>query len=496
MFDGALEAETAAAFGLSRQACTPAQLVRRIGGYERLIAAAQAEQLRDIAALADAQTNADVAAGLGPRLAGRTVAAEVACARGVTPATGRHHVELATAAVTDHPRLLDCLAAGRVSLAALRRVAEETVVLDSHQRREVDANLAADAFARRLTPTLLRRAAAAQVIGADPTAAMKRCARERADRRVSVLDKHHGTAAIWAKLRAEEAVAVHDVLDGEARSMRTAGDARTLADLMCDVLVHRVTSPNAPTLPLELPSTDSDDRQGPPRSRAPRRRAGRARRRATTRRVEIQVVMAASTLIGVDDAPALLRGYGAIPAELAQHIADHPDSDPVLRRLVCDPVDGRLLAADAGTRCYEGPLRRFELCRDQHSRFPFSSTPIADVDHIREHADGGPTTAGNGQGLDKGSHILREHPGVTVTALPTTTLDELRANAPTIRWTLPSGHSYDSHPPPALGWGTTFTEPPKAKPDLWSPLECRYELAIWRHQLRRPPPTPRPPRRT
>jgi len=147
---------------------------------------------------------------------------------------------------------------------------------------------------------------------------------------------------------------------------------------------------------------------------------------------------------------------------------------------------------DAQTRCYEGIRRKFEIWRDQHSRFPYSSTPIADLDHLHHYVSGGPTTAGNGQGLDRGSHVLRDHPSVSVATIATPSLEELRSNAPTIRWTLPTGHTYDSRPPPALGWGGHFRVPPKAKPDTWSPFETKLELSGWRHRLNLPPPRPHP----
>ena len=173
--------------------------------------------------------------------------------------------------------------------------------------------------------------------------------------------------------------------------------------------------------------------------------------------------MSAATFMGVD-APATLRGYGAIPAELARRTADDPDVDPVLRRLSCDPLDGRLLAKDAATGCYEGSLRRFVIWRDQRSRFPYSSAPVREVDHLLEHRRGGRTSAGNGHGLEKRSHVIRDHPGITVRALPVLTdeqLHQLRADAPTIRWQMPTGHCYDSSPPPALGHGSNFAVPPQ-----------------------------------
>ncbi len=69
-------------------------------------------------------------------------------------------------------------------------------------------------------------------------------------------------------------------------------------------------------------------------------------------------MIAASTLLGLDNQPGLLRGYGTIPAGLARQIAEHADN-PLLRRLFCDPIDGRLLGMDTATRCYTGTPRQF-----------------------------------------------------------------------------------------------------------------------------------------
>lgn len=469
--------------------CAPAAMVDKIAALERLDRCIQAELLRVVHALDVTQTATDKAAGVGPRLTGRTVPAQVAAARGVATSTARHQIELARSLVEDHPVVFGHVRSGRISLAAARRVSDETQPLRRMLRLEVDTNLGDLLEERSFTPAQLQDAAARQVIGVDPTAALARCEAERSDRRVSVFEKHHGTATIWAKLKAEEALAVERALDAEARAMRSAGDVRSVTELMCDVFVHRLTSLSAPALPLRL-GEDTDEPAQPLRSRALRRRLRHRRSAFSTRRVEVQVVMAASTFLGIDDAPATLRGYGAIPVELARRIADDPHADPVLRRLICDPVDGRLLSMDTHTRCYEGSARRFACWRDQSSRFPFSGAPIRDVDHLLEHAAGGPTTPGNGQGLDKSSHVIRDHPDVHVRAV---TLDELRANAPTIRWMLPSGHCYDSDPPPALGHGSTFRSPPRAAPDFRA-MQADQHLKRIRRKLRKQ--VADPPRRT
>ena len=186
-------------------------------------------------------------------------------------------------------------------------------------------------------------------------------------------------------------------------------------------------------------------------------------------RVEVQVVLGAGALLGLDDEPGLLRGYGAVPAWVVRDLvgsADRSGAATTLRALFCDPVDGRLVAMDAKTRRFAGGLRQFALYRDQQCRL--SGGRIVDVDHIDEHNLGGPTVAGNGQGLGKGAHVVKDHPGVGVAALPTQPvgdgLDHLRAHAPDVEWTLPTGHRHRSTPPPALGPGSHPDQPEPLAP--------------------------------
>ncbi|MGI8986922.1 MAG: hypothetical protein ACR2GM_09045, partial [Nocardioidaceae bacterium] len=113
-------------------------------------------------------------------------------------------------------------------------------------------------------------------------------------------------------------------------------------------------------------------------------------------------------------------------------------------------------------------------------------------------ADDGPTTAANAQGLTLNSHVLKDHPGIHVTAAaiadqqPDDPVDdpvdgdvtddvtgagsaaelrlaELRANSPDGIWTMPTGHSYRCPPPPALGHGARPCDvavPPPRPPPL------------------------------
>jgi hypothetical protein len=84
---------------------------------------------------------------------------------------------------------------------------------------------------------------------------------------------------LWANLPAEHTLACWHALDDQARGMKADGDTKPLHHLMADTLIERITG-----------ITRAD--------RVP---------------VRIDVAVCASTLVGADDHPAQLRGYGPIP---------------------------------------------------------------------------------------------------------------------------------------------------------------------------------------
>ncbi|MGI8612960.1 MAG: DUF222 domain-containing protein [Nocardioidaceae bacterium] len=497
-------------------ALTEAQLVDRVTALERLLRAVSAAQLSDVAALATRREAADAAARVGPRLEGRTVGTQVGLALGISPSAGGTRAAFARCMIEDHPALFDLARSGRVSDWALRMVATATNVLAPEQQRVVAQQLADDIGAhaadgnKELTPFELAQAALARVIAIDPEAALRRCERARKDPQVSITDKRDGVATLWARGPAEEAVALFDTLDGDARGRRADGDERPISELMWAALYESVVGlPDEadvaavhPTDGKDLLSSSDlglddvafdDFAAQTPTAAAPT--PPRTRRRLPARRVEVQIVIGAGTLLGYDDAPALLRGYGAIPAELARAITSDAGSSIskgtslMLRRLFCDPVDGRLLTMETNGRLYAGGLRDFCVWRDQACRL--SGGPIRQLDHIDDHTNGGPTSGTNGEGLAVNPHVIKDHPEVSVATRPYepdgqtgTELLGLRANAPNIVWTMPTGHSYVSAPPPALGHGSRPSDvaPPTPPPErllegqeLRSHLQRRHE---------------------
>ncbi len=394
---------------------SPAERIDAIGELDAAIAMLQGLLNVEVVAFVDQRRMSDRAAGVGAGTAGRGAPVEIAMARGVSRATVDYQLAFARQLADDHPALLAACLDGQISQPAAKNIIHATEPLTSEQRRAIDGELAE--LACTLTPGEVRKAAHRKVIATDPEAAEKRAKAARARKAVRAIMHGDGTGSVSALLPAEEAVAVWQVLDHEARGRRSEGDERSINELMCDLLVERITG----------------------------------RSRATDLNLEVGVVISVTSLLGIDDQPAKLLGhrggdYGVLPAGVARQLAGSESA--WARRLVCDPVDGRLLFMDPTRRRFDGALRRFIVYRDGTSRRPYSSTPIYEVDHIDRYADGGPTTAANAQGLGKSDHPVRDLPGWAVAAI--------NGDAGVgVRWTTPTGHGYESRPPPVLGWGNT-----------------------------------------
>jgi hypothetical protein len=106
-------------------------------------------------------------------------------------------------------------------------------------------------------------------------------------------------------------------------------------------------------------------------------------------------VVAADTLLGLDDQPADLAGYGPITAQHARELAAAQDA--TWRRLLTDPDTGALL--DYGRTSYRPPqhLTDFVLARDPVCFFPHCHQPgyLCDLDHTLPWNEGGHTCPAN-----------------------------------------------------------------------------------------------------
>ena len=148
------------------------------------------------------------------------------------------------------------------------------------------------------------------------------------------------------------------------------------------------------------------------------------------RSVSVNVTIDLPTLLGLNENPGQLAGYGALPAQIMRSLA----SEGKWRRFITDPNTGTLL--DYGRDSYQPPqeLLDFLIARDRTCRFPGcrQSAARADIDHAEAWEDGGETSAANLGALCRRHHRMKTHGGWKLSSNEDGSCD----------WESPDGHRY------------------------------------------------------
>ncbi|MCU1436348.1 MAG: endonuclease, partial [Pseudarthrobacter sp.] len=177
-------------------------------------------------------------------------------------------------------------------------------------------------------------------------------------------------------------------------------------------------------------------------------------------RAQVLVTVPVFSLLGVTEEPAMLDGYGPIPASMARDlVANGADS---FYRVLIDPRDGAPLEIGRTSYRLTKAMRNWLRLRDGKCSFPGCNNQSLDneADHLLAWAKGGTTRVSNlGQPCPK-HHKLRHSGGWQPT--PAT------KNEPP-GWMSPSGRRYKSEhqdwEPPH--WPTQLKQPDQIKqPDL------------------------------
>lgn len=423
----------ALAVALDRQppasARSDADLLESVAAWERLRAWAAERQAVEVAEL------------LSRRRSGRLVdegVDEIAARLAVTRAAAGRMAGLAVG-IREVPVLAAALSAGQVDERKTHVLLDEAGHLPVAERCAVIGSVLPDAPG--LTAPQVRHRVRRALLEHDPREAERRHGRARVRRCVRLDPAPDAMAWLVAYLPASAAAAAFATIDrlaasasasaavaaasddGEGAGVRDERglDERSLDERRADVLVD-----------LLMRGEDGagvDDVLG-------RSAGGRgARAGSPGRRTTAQVTVAAGTLLGLDDQPGTLAGYGPVPASVAREIA----GDSTWRRLLTDPTTGTLIAQ--GTTRYRPPdaLAAGVRARDATCRFPGCRVPAwrCDLDHVVPYDRGRPdelqTTTENLQALCRHHHRLKTHGGWTVERDP--------ATGDTM-WTGPTGHRY------------------------------------------------------
>lgn len=243
-------------------------------------------------------------------------------------------------------------------------------------------------------------------------------------------------------LPAEHAIGIDTALHGAARAARAAGDPRTLDQLRADTLVECVLT-GTPAAALAVTGASPAATPGylpGPRGTDPASAGGG---RAGTRdpRTHVLVTVPLSSLIGQDDTPADLAGYGPIDATTARALAQ----GGVWRRLVTDDLSGTVL--DVGRTTYRPPaaLADHVRYRDRTCTFPGCPVPAhhCDLDHTHDWspAPDDPHPPGSTSHTNLGPTCPRHHRAKHHARFA------LHQPEPgTHDWTDPTGHRYRTRP--------------------------------------------------
>jgi hypothetical protein len=384
------------------------ELVDWISRLEEVKCVAEAVQAEAAVRLDEATRARQAEAGIPARKLGEGVASQVALARRVSPAKGAKLLGLAKILVAEMPHTFALMKAGLFSQWQATILARETACLSLEDRRVIDYQLCAlgpDGEQPAVVAMGLRQlenAAKKLAITLDQESVVARSANAEKDRRVSVRPAPDTMTWLGALLPVKDGVAVYAALDQAAKAAQAAGDERSRGQVMADTLVDRVTGRS---------TTDAKPR------------------------IEVKVVMTADTLANDSDQPAMVEGYGPVPAAWAREAL--ADAEVFVRRLFTDPA-GQLVAMESRSRKAPDGLAEFIVTRDGGiCRTNGCDAPIRNIDHAQRHADGGATSAANLQGLCERCNQAKEALGWQARPGPDGSIITIT----------PTGHTYTSPPP-------------------------------------------------
>lgn len=366
----------------------------------------------------EAAERADEPSADGVDLAVRAVAAEFGAALRVSDRTVQRRMLEAELVVSRFPRVWQAQGAGLISAAHARVIVDAGMHLEDPDARSAYAGQMVD-FAQTESPNRVGRMARRVADRFQPRSIDERHKDARRERGVWVKNRADGMAEltifgpatlVHGALNRVTAIAKAALADSSSGSRTpSAQDSRTLGQARCDVALDLLLT-GAPA--------GHDTADGVLASITP----------------TVTVTVPVLSLIGASSVPAELNGCIPIDIRTARLLAGMASG---WDRILTHPITGALLAVDRYRPSVA--LKRHLTARDQRCRFPTCghSARDGDLDHTRDHALGGATTADNLGVLCRRHHTLKHH-----TPWHVEHLDD-----GTFAWTSPTGKVYIDKPP-------------------------------------------------
>jgi hypothetical protein len=371
-----------------------------------------------------------------------TVRAEIGCVLTIGDRAAGALLHQAQMLTTTLPLTLAALQTGTISWQHARVMIEEAATLDPAGAAGLEAHFlnpapdapdtAAPDPARTCTagqmPAFRLRAKARTWRERHHTDSIeKRHAKAVQDRRVEYTPDQDGMAWLSAHLPAHQAAAIWNRTTALARGLQGPDESRTLTQLRADTFAAALLNTGTPFTTGNHPGTGEEPGNG----------EGHDPGRVPTPRAQVLVTVSVFSLLGVTGEPAMLDGYGPIPASMARDlVANGAES---FYRVLVDPRDGAPLEIGRTSYRLTKAMKHALHLRDGKCTFPGCNNQSLDndTDHLTAWQHGGTTGISNLAQLCPKHHQLKHGSGWTPTTAAT--------NQPP-GWTSPTGRHYKAEP--------------------------------------------------
>ncbi|QHF23268.1 DUF222 domain-containing protein [Rathayibacter sp. VKM Ac-2804] len=350
----------------------------------------------------------------------RSIRAELAVTLGVSEREVSRRLETARMLMEHLPLTRALLRDSRILWEVGESICKTASSLPETSRSALDER-AADA-ALTMTTTQLRRALSRWREELHEQPRVERHARAREDRAVWVTPDVDGMATLCVYAPAPAVFGAYNRLRRISRTLRDEGDPRTLQQLSADAAVDLLCDG-------DIAGTTPNSEHRPDPTFVPGVRA------------EVRLTLAASTAVGLDDAPADLDGYGPVPADVARELIRTGAS---FTRVLTDPDTGAVTSVGRTWRVPPPQMRLHLQLRDQTCRFPgcTRTASTAEADHSLEWRNGGETSLENLVSLCTSHHHVRHGEQWSYKRVD---------DHGTLEWTSPTGRRISNRPPPLPG---------------------------------------------
>ncbi|MEV4989115.1 HNH endonuclease signature motif containing protein [Pseudarthrobacter sp. LMD1-1-1.1] len=318
------------------------------------------------------------------------------------------------------PLVFEALATGDMPWQHARIVADETEGLDGAGAVALVAHFfdpdapqpARGAAPGDLVPSRFRAKVRGWRERHHPESIQKRHAKSTADRRMEYTPDKDGMAWVSLYLPGDTACAIWNRTTATARGLQGPDEPRTLTQLRPDIAASLLLGAGNTT------QTGKSTKVG----------------KVPTPRADVLVTVPVFALLGATDEPAVLDGFGPIPASMARKlVADGADS---FYRVLIDPRDGAPLEIGRKNYRLTEAIKRWIRLRDAKCTFPgcTNRTPDNETDHLQAWQHGGTTNVSNLAQLCPKHHRLKHHSQWTP--------DPATSKEPP-GWTSPTGRHYN-----------------------------------------------------